>query len=224
MLQDCANSFDGLKSVSRCSPFSSLAGRVDSHGQFPAHDSSKSFGSVTSSSSSSSSASSSMLLFPYPRFDPRVDLPSSPPLLRSHHLPLAPVIVGSRQSIAGLAPLPLPAPAPPPEVSNSKNSENVARLSARSSSLSSESSSAQTASSWRWCYICSGKFPDRECELYPKRVSRGPAKTNCTKGYCTSYVRYKPKAHLVVEDENKKPGKLERHLQIVTRIRTHIST
>jgi len=61
-------------------------------------------------------------------------------------------------------------------------------------------------SSWRWCYVCSGKSPDRQCELFPQRVTVGPAKVNCTKNFCTAYVRYKPKEYLVERDRNGKPG------------------
>ena len=127
---------------------------------------------------------------------PRAD--SSPAFLRSYMSAAAASAVAGDERPGSAAARP-PAPlAPPPLSSNSVGRENeVDRRQLASSSA---------PSSWRWCHICSGKYPDRECELYPKRVTRGPAKTNCTKGFCTSYVRYKPKAHLITEDENKKPG------------------
>ena len=131
---------------------------------------------------------------------PRPD--SSPAFLRSYMSAAAASAaavnpVDDRQGGAAARP---PAPlAPPPlsPISVGRDNELDRRQSAPSGA---------PPSSWRWCHICSGKYPDRECELYPKRVTRGPAKTNCTKGFCTSYVRYKPKAHLIVEDDNKKPG------------------
>jgi len=63
-----------------------------------------------------------------------------------------------------------------------------------------------SASSWRWCYVCSGKTPDRQCELFPQHVTLGPAKVNCTKNYCTAYVRYRPKDYAVGRDRSGKPG------------------
>jgi len=65
---------------------------------------------------------------------------------------------------------------------------------------------SSSGSSWRWCYVCSGKTPDRQCELFPQHVTLGPAKVNCTKNYCTAYVRYRPKDYAVERDRNGKPG------------------
>ena len=59
---------------------------------------------------------------------------------------------------------------------------------------------------WRWCYVCSGKSPDRQCELFPEHVTLGPSKVNCTKNFCTAYVRYRPKDYLIERDRNGKPG------------------
>ena len=50
-------------------------------------------------------------------------------------------------------------------------------------------------------------FPDRECELYPKHVTKGPGRINCTRDYCTVYVRYTPKSHLIKVDENGEESK-----------------
>merc|ERR1712004_73905 len=53
------------------------------------------------------------------------------------------------------------------------------------------------AASERTCYVCSGKFPDRDCELYPQYVTMGPGKKECAQATCSTTVRYKPKKHLV---------------------------
>ena len=62
------------------------------------------------------------------------------------------------------------------------------------------------ASTWRWCYVCSGKLPDRQCELFPQYVTLGPSKVNCTKNYCTAYIRYEPKDYFIERDRNGKLG------------------
>jgi len=87
---------------------------------------------------------------------------------------------------------------------------SIQSISDASSSSSSSSSAAdadsvmqwrrQRESTWRWCYICSGKSPDRQCELSPQRVTLGPAKVNCTKSFCTAYIRYKAKDYLIERD------------------------
>jgi len=97
---------------------------------------------------------------------------------------------------------------------------SLSRQSPSSSSSSSSSSAADAdmapqwrigrrdggAPTWRWCYVCSGKSPDRQCELFPHHVTLGPAKVNCTNNYCTAYVRYRPKDYLIKRDRNGKPG------------------
>lgn len=83
----------------------------------------------------------------------------------------------------------------------------VARL---SSSIDRSSTAAETGGddtddrreAWRWCLICSGTFPDRECELTPRHVTRGPGKMNCTRKYCTAHVRYEPTSSLVYRSED----------------------
>jgi len=98
---------------------------------------------------------------------------------------------------------------------------SLTRPSPSSSSSSSSSSPAGTVESgdvaggrwrrartWRWCYVCSGKSPDRQCERFPQHVTLGPAKVNCTKNFCTAYVRYKAKDYLVERDRNGKLGRL----------------
>jgi len=83
----------------------------------------------------------------------------------------------------------------------------------RSSSPSSSAAEADVSGrwrrgrTWRWCYVCSGKSPDRQCELFPQHVTVGPSKVNCTKNYCTAYVRYKPKDYLIERDRDGKPGR-----------------
>lgn len=54
------------------------------------------------------------------------------------------------------------------------------------------------------CYVCSGKFPDRDCELYPQYVTMGPGKLNCSKDYCSTIVRYRPKTYLLTLSPDKK--------------------
>jgi len=56
---------------------------------------------------------------------------------------------------------------------------------------------------WRWCYVCSGKAPDRQCELFPQHVTLGPGKVNCTNNYCTAVFRYKPKDYIMERDRNR---------------------
>lgn len=84
----------------------------------------------------------------------------------------------------------------------------VARLSSSFSHLSSAAETEGDAietedrrAAWRWCLICSGTFPDRECELTPRHVTRGPGKMNCTRKYCTSHVRYEPVSSLVYRND-----------------------
>jgi len=62
------------------------------------------------------------------------------------------------------------------------------------------------SSTWRWCYVCSGKSPDRQCELFPRHVTIGPSKVNCTKNYCTAYVRYTLKDYAIERDRDGKHG------------------
>jgi len=52
----------------------------------------------------------------------------------------------------------------------------------------------------RMCYVCTGRFPDRDCELYPQYVTMGPGKMECPERYCSTTVRYKPKKHLMKLD------------------------
>ena len=51
------------------------------------------------------------------------------------------------------------------------------------------------------CYVCSGQYPDQECELYPEYVERGPGRMDCTRDFCTTHVRYGIKDTLLQEDE-----------------------
>ena len=53
----------------------------------------------------------------------------------------------------------------------------------------------------RQCYVCSGMYPDHECELYPEFLERGPGKMNCMKDYCTTHVRYRVKEALLSEND-----------------------
>ena len=61
-------------------------------------------------------------------------------------------------------------------------------------------SSQDDAKEARMCYVCSGKFPDRDCELYPQYVTMGPGKIECARIFCSTIVRYKPKKHLMRRD------------------------
>ncbi|KAK2155315.1 hypothetical protein LSH36_243g04010 [Paralvinella palmiformis] len=52
---------------------------------------------------------------------------------------------------------------------------------------------------WKWCFVCSGKAPDRECESFPQYVANG--RINCTRRYCTTTVKYDVKRNSLSFDD-----------------------